>query len=402
MVMPVDMPLSKRVKDVIQQKKHIFFLSCLILSLGQLCLSLIFPLLPWIAEELHLSSQTIQWIIISYLLGYGPSQLLYGPLSYRYGRRPVVLFGILISIIGFTIVIFNTDSFFYIVLGRFIQGLGGGCESVLARAIIHDSYKSKYFLTATTGLAIFSACVPVCSPIIGGIINHHYGWYSVLCCLFIYVVIVYILLIIFLPETVIKKDTNFSLPEPIRTYRQLIKDRYFIHYSIISSLNGALIIFLMAWVPFVLESEFQFSSEQYAFWSVIPAIALFLSSWWSFHFRHSYSTSSILMVCPIIQFLSGLCLMLYPHEIFFITVCFFIIGFLQGLIFPCAQALLMVPYGNYLGTVSALSGALQMVFAGLALVVINIESITNFVTVIMFVSLCTALMIFIDGAIMHE
>lgn len=402
MAFPRDILSGQKVKNVIQQNKHIFFLSCLILSLGQLCLSLIFPLLPWMGKELHLTNQVIQWIIISYLLGYGPSQLLYGPLSYRYGRRPTILVGILISIIGFSLVIFKPDSFMFMVLGRFIQGLGGGCESVIARAIIHDSYKNKYFFTATTGLAIISACVPVCSPILGGIINHHFGWYSVIFCLFIYVIAVYLLLIFCLPETVNKKNTEFSLPEPIRTYRQLIKDRYFLHYSTISSLNGALIIFLMAWIPFVLENEFHFSSEDYAFWSIIPAIALLLSSWCSFRFRHTFSTSSILTLCPIIQVITAVILMLYSHDIYVITVCFFVIGFVQGLIFPCAQALLMVPYSNYLGTVSALSGAQQMVTAGLALLVINVNSIDRFATVIIFVAIGAALMMIIGGSATHN
>jgi MFS family permease len=148
-------------------------LACLIVSIGQLSLGLVFPSLPWIAKDLGVSSEQAQLLVSGYLLGFGPSQLIYGPMSDVFGRRPVLLSGLLIALLGLALAVTHADSFSWLLAGRFVQGLGAGSVAVLARATIRDSYLSHHLVKAMTWVAIVAAFTPIVAPVIGGLVNHY-------------------------------------------------------------------------------------------------------------------------------------------------------------------------------------------------------------------------------------
>jgi len=107
-------------------------IASLVVSIGQFSMGLVFPSLPWIALDLDISAEDAQRLISFYLLGFGPSQLIYGPISDAIGRKPILLIGLSLALLGLTIVLFGSNSFELLTLGRFIQGLGAGCCAVLA------------------------------------------------------------------------------------------------------------------------------------------------------------------------------------------------------------------------------------------------------------------------------
>lgn len=358
-------PLVTQVKEVIKDKWDIFFLTILIISMGQLSLGLVFPLLPWISDSFNINQHVVEWVIIGYLLGYGPSQLIYGPLSYIYGRRLTLFVGLFISILGLVIIFLYSDKFYCLVIGRFIQGIGSGCESVIARSILHDSYKNKFFLTAVTGLSIISAFIPIFSPIVGGLVNHNFGWVAVFDVLLIYVILGYLVLVFYLPETLKTSRDKISFIPIVLYYRDLLTDRYFLSYAIMGWINWALVIFCGALSPFIFERQFGLSSENYAYWTIIPAISFLLSSFICFILRKSYGSHHIVFIAPFIQFVVGVLFIIYPLNIYIITLGFIGISIAQAFIYPCSQSLLLVPYSNKFGTVSALSGSGQMVSAAL-------------------------------------
>ncbi|WP_299806741.1 MFS transporter [uncultured Shewanella sp.] len=109
-------------------------LACLIISVGQLSMGLVFPSLPWIAKDFAVSHEQVQILVSIYLLGFGPSQFIYGPISDALGRKKVLLIGLIIAMLGLLMIIFLSHSFTGMVIGRFLQGLGTGCCAVLARA----------------------------------------------------------------------------------------------------------------------------------------------------------------------------------------------------------------------------------------------------------------------------
>ncbi|MFZ6044140.1 MFS transporter, partial [Vibrio natriegens] len=94
-------------------------------------------------------------------------------LSDVFGRRPVLLSGLLIALFGLSLAILHAESFSWLLAGRVIQGMGAGSVAVMARATIRDSYQSHNLVRAMTWLAIVAALTPIVAPVIGGMVNHY-------------------------------------------------------------------------------------------------------------------------------------------------------------------------------------------------------------------------------------
>src|ERR1044071_5233081 len=107
--------------------------------IGPLAVHLFMPVIPAVKASLGLSDALAQLTFSTSLFGMAISTLFYGSLSDRYGRRPVLLSGLSLFLIGSAISVV-TDSVFMLVLGRFVQAVGAGCGITLGRAIAQDVY----------------------------------------------------------------------------------------------------------------------------------------------------------------------------------------------------------------------------------------------------------------------
>lgn len=340
-------------------------LACLIVSIGQLSLGLIFPSLPWIAQDLGISSEQAQLLVSGYLLGFGPSQLIYGPMSDVFGRRPVLLSGLLIALFGLTLAVTHADSFDWLLAGRFVQGLGAGSVAVLARATIRDSYLSNHLVKAMTWVAIVAAFTPIVAPVIGGIVNHYSGWLAVFILLLAYITLIWLVLLLTFKETLNTSSKPQSVGKLVSSYFSLMQERHFLTFAGLGWVNFSLVVISISLMPFIMQVQIGMSSDEYALWATIPAFGLLSGGLVCQRLRPALGTQKILQLAPVLHFLAGTVLILAPIEPVWMSTGHFLLAMANGMAFPCAQSLLLVPYGDKAGTVSALSGACQMVFASL-------------------------------------
>jgi len=150
----IQQPVILQQKKLSRSEKWVpVIYSCLLIAVGQTGMSLLLPALPEMHQDLGISSQMTQWLVSAYLLGFGPSQLFYGPLSDIYGRRPVLLSGLMVAVFGILLSLFAHHSATLIILGRVLQGIGAGCASVIARVSLRDRYEGSHLRQAMAYLA---------------------------------------------------------------------------------------------------------------------------------------------------------------------------------------------------------------------------------------------------------
>ena len=106
------------------------------------------------------------------------STLFYGSLSDRYGRRPVLLSGLVLFLVGSAVsAVAPTPAM--LVLGRLVQAIGAGCGLALVRAIARDAYSADKLVKAIAYLTMFGTMGPMVSPFVGGVLTDMFGWRSV-------------------------------------------------------------------------------------------------------------------------------------------------------------------------------------------------------------------------------
>ncbi|UJF18933.1 MFS transporter [Vibrio sp. SS-MA-C1-2] len=340
-------------------------IACLIVSIGQFSVGLVFPALPWIADSFHLGTEDVQGIVSVYLLGFGPSQLLYGPISDAIGRKPILISGLALSILGVIFIVFGAHHFELVLIGRFIQGVGAGCVAVLARACIRDSYSGSELANAMGWLTIVASFTPIVAPVFGGLINHYFGWIAIFIGLLSYMTIIWLLMLIYFKETLTKPVTNLSLKNSLITYRSFALSRHFLSFATIGWLNYLLVVIAISVIPFVMQRQIGMDSEQYAIWSIFPAFGLMFGGVISNRFRPKIGMKRMMLLSPIVQLSAGVWLFVAPLDPVFVISGHFFLAMANGIAFPCAQTMLLLPYGKNAGSAAALSGACQMLLAAL-------------------------------------
>lgn len=146
--------------------------------IGPLALHLFIPAIPAVKASLGLSDALAQLTFSIAVLSMAFSTPVYGSLSDHYGRRPVLLSGLCLFLIGSAISA-AANSVFTLLLGRSVQAVGAGCGMTLARVIAQDVYGPTHIVKAIAYLTMFYTVGPMISPIIGGTLIDAYGWRSV-------------------------------------------------------------------------------------------------------------------------------------------------------------------------------------------------------------------------------
>ena len=368
-------------------------LAGLIVSIGQFSMGLVFPSLPWIAQDFSIASDDAQLLISIYLLGFGPSQLIYGPISDALGRKPVLIAGLFLALVGLTVAVLGSRSFDMLVLGRFMQGLGAGCGAVLSRASLRDSYSQDDLPKALSWVTIVASFTPIVAPVLGGFINHSFGWLAVFVSLLSYVALVWFLLLFLFTETLSSKQPLPKIGSMLNTYKELITSRYFLSFASIGWFNFCLIVTAISVMPFVMQIEIGMTSDQYAMWALIPAFGLLVGGSICNRIRPIVGTKKMLFVAPLVHATAGIWLIVAPLHPLAMMAGHFMLAMGNGIAFPCAQSQLLLPYQGKAGSVAALSGGGQMTFAALMNIILmklGIQEAWHLGIVIIILSLLSA------------
>jgi DHA1 family bicyclomycin/chloramphenicol resistance-like MFS transporter len=217
----------------------------LLTALGPLSMDMYLPSLPDIGRALHAPTAQVQLTISSYFFGFAAGQLIYGPISDRIGRRPVIL--VALALFGAaSIVCATTQSIGTLTAVRFVQALGGAGSIVLARAVVRDLYTGVRAGRELSIMGSITAFAPIVAPVIGGVLQTAFGWRSSFILLVVFAAVAGSTAARLLPETLRQRTPGpFSLAMMGGLYRSVL-----VHRGFLANLGILTTSFvgLMAWV----------------------------------------------------------------------------------------------------------------------------------------------------------
>ncbi|MFY9688030.1 MAG: multidrug effflux MFS transporter [Pseudolabrys sp.] len=214
-------------------------------AVGPLTTDMYLPSLPDIARQLGASSAQVQLTISAYLIGFAAGQIIYGPVSDRHGRKPVLIGAIALYCVASLACALST-SIEMLIVARAFQALGGSGGIVLTRAIVRDIYSGAHAGRELSVIGSVMALAPVLAPIIGGLIQTAFGWRATFLALvgagFAGATVVWALL----PETLAARAAEpVSLASMLRSYRIVGRNSAYLAYLSVTSASYA---GLFAWI----------------------------------------------------------------------------------------------------------------------------------------------------------
>lgn len=155
----------------------LFIVLIMAVCLSQFAADIYAPSLPAVAIHFNTSIHYVQRSMAVYMLGVAASQLVYGPLSEGFGRKPLLVIGLMIMLAG-SIICLTAPHIGSLMIGRFIQGCGAGACASLWRAVFRDIFSGEALAQYGSYLAIFIMFIVPTAPLLGGYLQETFGWYA--------------------------------------------------------------------------------------------------------------------------------------------------------------------------------------------------------------------------------
>jgi len=201
-----------------------------LVAFGPVSTDLYLASLPDMARDLGGSHEQAQLTLSVFLAGFATAMLAYGPLSDRFGRRPVILGGVMIYLVGSVACTF-APSMEALIASRFLQAVGACCGPVVGRAVVRDVYPREQAARVLSYMASAMAVAPFVAPILGGWLHTLFGWRSNFVLLTLFGMGLLVAVWRLLDETNGHKDPAALSPAGmVQNYRTLLGDRRVLGY----------------------------------------------------------------------------------------------------------------------------------------------------------------------------
>lgn len=193
-------------------------------ALTPLAIDMYLPAMPAIARDLGASAGAVQITLTAYTAGFAIGQLLHGPLADSYGRRPVMLCGILLFAIA-SMVSATTDGIDALTMIRAAQGFAGAAAAVVIQAVVRDMFDREDFARAMSFVTLVVTLAPLLAPMIGGHLAVWFGWRSIFWALAIFSAVVIAMVFWKIPETLSAENRQpLHFKSTIKNYVQLCRN----------------------------------------------------------------------------------------------------------------------------------------------------------------------------------
>ena len=332
------------------------------------------PSLAHLPELLGASPEWVKLTVSLNIAAYGIATLVHGPLSERFGRRPVLLWGM----VGFTLTSFlcaNAADVGQLLFARILQGFAAAAEGVVVFAIIRDVFTEKEQIRAIAIYGIATSFAPAVAPLLGGYIHVYFGWRMNFYFLAGLALLVTLLITLFLKEST-EKDYNALNPKEIFSdYLALLSNKSFLLYIIIGGCSlGCIFAFITAG-PFILIKNHGVATEHFGYFQGVLVVAYVIGSLLATRMARTHSARVILRMGVYVA-VSGALLLL---AIIFtgvetpvtLIVAIAVILFADGPIFAVIPTLAMNSTDKRTGAAAAMIVSAEMAIGSMAALTVS-------------------------------
>ncbi|TPE52102.1 multidrug effflux MFS transporter [Amaricoccus solimangrovi] len=344
-------------------------------AVGPFAIDMYLPALPTIAADLGATTAATQMTLMVFFLAFGLCQLIYGPVSDMTGRRPPLAFGLgLFALASLGCALAPTIE--WLILARFLQGVGASAVMVIPRAIIRDRYTGTEATRMMALVMLVISVSPMLAPLTGSALIALFGWRAVFAGILAASLLSLFLVLRVLPEThAPEKRAPLSFAALGRGFATLARDPVFLGLTFIGGLGMASFFAFLAASSFLYIDHFGLTPTQYSLAFAMNAIGFFAASQLAARLGERHGAPKVVraatagyaagMLTLLAVTLAGIDSLPALMALLFVSFAFL------GLVIPTAMILALEEHGEIAGIASALGGTLQMVLGALSIAVVS-------------------------------
>lgn len=369
---PMHQPL-KHSSDKVPPPVRIWVLTLLVFS-GTLAMHVFVPALPMVARDLNAGTAAVQQTVTFYILGLAGAQLIYGPISDRFGRRYTLMGGLALYLVAGVAAAVAAEVQ-TLVVARLFQALGGGAGFVIGRAIVRDTSTPAEMVRRISGMNLFTTAGPAMAPIVGSIVAAALGWRSILWMLCGLGAVNIFLAWRLLPETNLTRGSE-NVSTLARNYAKLLSTPRFIASVIGAGCATTSMYAFIAAAPFIFAQQMGASQYEVGVYLAVLVLGLTIASFVSNRTSTRFNPRRVLIVSNLVSLASAVIYLAavlngYLNPVFIVAV-MFVFMFGVGLTAPAAFAEAMNVDRRVVGSASGLYGFSQMIVGAICTALVGL------------------------------
>lgn len=360
--------------------------------LPPLAIDMYLPAFLDIARDLSISQEKVQITLAVYAFGFGFGQLFWGPIADSFGRKMIILIGLIGSAIAaYCLTQVENINIFYLL--RLIQGLCAAAPAVVLGALVRDLFEKNLFARLMSIIMIISMLAPLLAPIIGGYIAKYFHWHSIFYVLMAMGLLCVVLISWKIPETLPKeKRLPLSFGKSLKNFSELLLHKSTLGYVLIGGLTFAGIFCFLTSGSIVYIGIYGISQEYFGYFFGLNMVVMVIMTTINTKMVVKVGSERMLQIALALQVLSGIWLALTAiFELGFWAMALgvpFYIGMLST-IGSNASAAILDRYPQMAGTANGVAGTARFGVASLVVVGLSHITITSAAPMLYTMALCT-------------
>ncbi|MFL6798209.1 MAG: multidrug effflux MFS transporter [Xanthobacteraceae bacterium] len=339
-------------------------------GVGSLSLNVLVPAIPGLVAKFAADPASVQLTVSLYVLGLAFAQLVFGPLSDRFGRRPMVLVGLALAAVASTAAIF-AGSVASLIIARVAQSLGASTGQTIGRAIIRDLHERDRAASMIGLITSVTVLMPMAAPLIGGILDTLFGWESI----FVFSAVLSFAVLawasIALPETREASRRVAGASHFRADLQALGGSRQFFGYALCAGLGSAPFFSFLGGAPYVVVSMLGRTSAEYGLWFFVPSFGFMAGNFAVSRLTARYGIDALIwsgIALTIVGcVINAAAYVSFPGwEMLTLFLPHMIVGLGNGLLLPTAVAGAVSIRPQVAGTASGVTGFIQMAICATA------------------------------------
>ena len=345
-------------------RKPPLWLLVLVMGCGTVAITIISPALQTIAADFQADNALTQLLLSGYFGAVALSQLVYGPLSDRYGRKVPLVLGLALYAVGGVAAVLAM-SVEWLIVARVLQGIGGAASPSIVRAIINDAYERSEAAAAFGSVTAVMAIVPIFSFVSGGLISEVLGWRGAMLIIAVIGAASLVLTEWHLPETNLNPLERFEVRKLSREYATLIANPAFLMFALASSCSTGIFFSFLGFLPYEY-ARLGVGTGATGLWFALTPLGYMIGNLCTKRFTPKLGVEVMMLIGSILCLLVACTLFgvsQYPERtpVMLALPCVFF-GLSAGMVIPNGTMGAIAIAGRLGGSASGIAGAMQLGF----------------------------------------